>query len=150
MAARFTGMISFHSQRRPGLRDPRLITDRAIGIGNEEIAAKVGPAQFFSATYRLFKLEGLEPLCDYGQAVIYKGGLPHAKDIFVLDKHHAIERGKVFPVCGNTWRMLKDTRFAPYFDFIGDFSTHFGIFRWLRYGIPFDAGSGRATVKSCC
>ena len=46
----------------------------------------------------------------------------------MLDKHHSIEAGRVFPVCGNTWRMLKDTRFAPHFDFIGDFSRHYGIF----------------------
>jgi hypothetical protein len=49
---------------------------------------------------------------------------------------HAIERGKVFPVCGNTWRMLKNTRFAPYFDFIGDFSTHNGIFAGCGTSIP--------------
>jgi hypothetical protein len=36
-------------------------------------------------------------------------------DVFVLDKHHAVERGKVFPVCGNTWKMLKETRFASHF-----------------------------------
>ena len=134
-----------------GFGDPRLVTDRAIRLGDEQIADKVGPAQFFSATYRLFKLEGLEPLCeDHGQAVIYKGGLAHAKDIFVLDKHHAIERGKVFPVCGNTCRMLKDTRFAPYFDFIGDFSTHYGIFAGCGTSIPFDTGGGGSTTKSCC
>ena len=46
---------------------------------------------------------------------------PHA-DRFVLDKHHDIEAGKIFPVCGNTWRMLHDTRFCDYFDFIGDFN----------------------------
>jgi SAM-dependent methyltransferase len=134
-----------------GFGDPRLVTDRPIRLSDEELAGKVGPAQFFSATYRLFKLEGLEPLCeDYGQAVIYKGGLPHAGDIFVLDKHHAIERGKVFPVCGNTWRMLKNTRFAPYFDFIGDLSTHYGIFAGCGTSIPFDAAGGGSAAKSCC
>ena len=134
-----------------GFGDPRLVTDSPIRLGDEELAAKVGPAQFFSATYRLFKLEGLEPLCeDYGQAVIYKGGLADANDIFVLDKHHAIERGKVFPVCGNTWRMLKDTRFAPYFDFIGDFSTHYGIFAGCGTSIPFDTGGSGGAAKSCC
>jgi hypothetical protein len=51
-----------------------------------------------------------------------------ACDVFLLDKHHAIERGKVFPICGNTWKMLKETRFARHFDFIGDFSRHYGIF----------------------
>ena len=39
-----------------------------------EIAAKGRRHRFFSATYRLFKLDGLEPQCeDYGQAVSYRG-----------------------------------------------------------------------------
>jgi hypothetical protein len=45
----------------------------------------------------------------YGQAVIYKGSLPEQPDAFELDGHHLIEKGKAFPVCGNTWRMLADT-----------------------------------------
>ncbi len=42
-------------------------------------------------------------------------------------KHHAIEKDKVSQLRalrGNTWKMLKDTRFAPHFTFIGDFSRH--------------------------
>ena len=115
------------------------------------LRAKLGPAKFFSATYRLFKLDGLEPLCeDYGQAVIYKGGIPHAEDVFVLDKHHVIERGKVFPVCGNTWRMLADTRFAGHFEFIGDFSRHYGIFAGCGTPMPFETGGGGGVASSCC
>ena len=79
---------------------------------------KLGAAKFFSATYRLFKLDGLETACeDYGQAVIYKGSVAEQPEAFALDGHHLIERGKVFPVCGNTWRMLADTRFQPHFEF---------------------------------
>ena len=37
------------------------------------------------------------------------------------------DRGKVFPVCGNTWCMLADTRFAPHFDFVGNFATHYRL-----------------------
>ena len=94
----------------------------------------------------------LEPLCeDYGQAVIYKGDIEHAGDVFVLDKHHAIERGKVCPVCGNTWKMLKDTRFAPYFEFIGDFSRHYGIFAGCGTTVPFDTGvTSGAASGGCC
>ncbi len=134
-----------------GFRDPRLVEDRPLGVTDEALAAKLGPAKFFSATYRLFKIDDLEPLCeDYGQAVIYKGGLQGAEDVFVLDKHHAIERGKVFPVCGNTWKMLKETRFAPYFDFIGDFSRHYGIFAGCGTTIPYDTGAKAATSSGGC
>jgi len=40
-------------------------------------------------------------------------------------------------VCGNTWRMLAETRFAPHFDFIGDFSTHYGLFPGCGTMLPF-------------
>jgi arsenite methyltransferase len=140
----------FHTlAKRAGFLDPRLVTDRPLGVTDEKLAAKLGPAKFFSATYRLFKLPGLEPLCeDYGQAVVYKGGVANAEDVFVLDKHHAIERGKVFPVCGNTWRMLAETRFAPYFDFIGDFSRHYGIFAGCGTSMPFDGAPGARLASS--
>ncbi len=126
-----------------GFKDPRLVEDRPLGVTDEKLAAKLGAAKFFSATYRLWKLDGLEPACeDYGQAVIYKGGIEQAEDVFELDKHHALERGKVFPVCGNTWRMLKDTRFAKHFDFIGDFNTHYGIFADCGTSIPYASNAG--------
>jgi len=54
----------------------------------------------------------------------------------------------VFPVCGNTWRMLRETRFRPHFEFIGDFSRHYGIFAGCGGGLPFDACKGAAA--DCC
>jgi hypothetical protein len=68
----------------------------------------------------------------------------------VLDGHHLIERGKVFPVCGNTWRMLEETRFRPHFEFIGDFSTHYGIFPGCGTAIPFAAEEAGAATSGCC
>lgn len=136
--------------RRCGFVDPRLIEDRPIAITDPALAARVGNAKFYSATYRLFKLDGLEPECeDYGQAVVYRGGITGQETKFILDKHHAIEAGRVFPVCGNTWRMLADTRFASYFDFIGDFSRHYGIFAGCGVGLPFDDGAA-GSGSSCC
>ncbi|MVO15881.1 methyltransferase domain-containing protein [Parasedimentitalea huanghaiensis] len=133
-----------------GFDDPRRVTARALTIENPVLEARVEPLKFLSATYRLFKLEGLEPACeDYGQAVIYRGTIPHAPHYFELDDHHLIEAGKVFPVCGNTWRMLQDTRFAPHFEFIGDFDTHYGIFAGCGGESPFnemDSGG----VSTCC
>ena len=83
--------------------------------------------------------------------MIYRGTVARAADVFDLDGHHAIERGKVFTVCGNTWRMLAETRFAPHFDFIGDFSTHYGIFPGCGTDIPFAAADAPKTGSgSCC
>ena len=124
--------------------------DRPIAVTDPALAARTQGIGFYSATYRLFKLEGLEPACeDYGQAVVYRGGIAGQEAKFILDKHHAIEAGRVFPVCGNTWRMLAETRFAPHFEFIGDFSRHYGIFPGCGGGLPFDAGKA-GSAAACC
>lgn len=136
---------------KAGFNDPRLVEDRPVNINNPEIAARLAPARFYSATYRLFKIEGLEAACeDYGQAVIYKGTIAGQPDVFVLDNHHYIERGRVFPVCGNTFRMLQESRFAGYFDFVGDFSTHYGIFPGCGTVIPFSNGDSADNQSGCC
>ncbi len=71
-------------------------------------------------------------------------------DALALDKHHIFVTGAHFPVCGNTWRMLAESRFAPHFDFIGDWSTHRGIFRGCGVGLPFDEGDGALASSACC
>ncbi|MBI3285628.1 MAG: methyltransferase domain-containing protein [Burkholderiales bacterium] len=134
-----------------GFADPRLLTDRPLAITDPELAARTGNLRFFSATYRLFKLDGLESACeDYGQAVVYRGSIPEHRGRFVLDKHHDIEAGRVFPVCGNTWRMLHDTRFAAHFDFIGDFGRHYGLFAGCGGGLPFDVAGAGGEGSACC
>lgn len=138
--------------RRAGFADPRLVTDRPLEITDAELAARTGSVRFYSATYRLFRLDKLESDCeDYGQAVIYQGSIPGCPERFTLDKHHDIQTGKVFPVCGNTWRMLHDTRFAGHFRFMGDFSRHYGLFEGCGGGLPFAAtDSQAAATEPCC
>ena len=136
---------------RHGFMDPRLVTDRPLAITDPKLAPLVGNLNFFSATYRLFKLDDLETACeDYGQAVIYRGSIPEGSDRFVLDKHHDIETGRVFPVCGNTWRMLHGSRFAGHFDFIGDFSRHYGLFAGCGASLPFDVNLNAGDASACC
>ena len=135
-----------------GFADPRLVESRRLEINNADIEAKLGNARFYSATYRLFNIDELEPACeDYGQAVIYQGSLDDHPNGFLLDEHHYIETGKVFPVCGNTWLMLERSRFQEHFRFIGDFSTHYGIFPGCGLSIPFndDTESG-SEDGGCC
>lgn len=137
--------------KRCGFADPRLVEDRPISISNPVIEEKIGHIRFFSATYRLFKINGLEPACeDYGQAVIYKGTIPHQPVAFRLDKHHLIQRGKVFPVCGNTYRMLQETRFRDHFDFIGTWDTHYGIFEGCGTSLPYSATAADAQGSAGC
>ena len=135
--------------RKVGFGDPRVVEHRPLLIENPMLAERVAPITFHSATFRLFKLDGLEPSCeDYGQAVIYKGTIPHSEKLFRLDAHHLIEAGKVFAVCGNTYRMLAESRLAEHFEFFGDFSTHYGIFEGCGGESPFSDGGGE--TASCC
>ncbi len=137
--------------KRSGFADPRLVTDRPLTINNPDLKARLAPAAFFSATYRLFAIDGLEPACeDYGQAVIYRGGVDGAEKTFALDGHHLIEKGRVFPVCGNTCKMISESRFAPHFDFIGDWSTHYGIFPGCGTNAPFGQNSPEAATSGAC
>ncbi|WPZ03018.1 methyltransferase domain-containing protein [Blastomonas marina] len=139
--------------KEAGFRDPRMVTSRPLGIGDPAVAAKLEGIAFHSATYRLFKLDGLEIQCeDYGQAVRYKGTVPGQERVFELDAHHHIEAGRMFPICGNSWKMLAETRFAEHFEFFGDFSTHYGVFPDCGIAMPFGAGQGDvpATPAACC
>lgn len=142
----------FHAlAKHCGFADPRLVEDHPIEVEDPEQLAKTGLIRFWSATYRLFRLDDLEPACeDYGQAVIYRGDIPDHPHFFALDKHHCMATGKVFPVCGNTWRMLHDTRFAAHFDFIGDGARHYGIFEGCGSDIPYGDLSGAAVPDGGC
>lgn len=141
--------------KQAGFKDPRLCHDRPLGIGDPTIAAKLDGINFYSATYRLFKLDGLELQCeDYGQSVVYKGTVQGSERVFELDSHHAIERGRQFLICGNSWKMLADTRFAEHFEFHGDFSTHYGIFPDCGGAFPYQAvgpeGGVAPAPGACC
>lgn len=144
----------FHNlAKHCGFADPRLVEDRPLAINNENIQLLIGHINFYSATYRLFKIDGLEPFCeDYGQAVRYKGTIEHHPELFALDKHHAIEKGRIFPVCGNTYRMLNESRFADHFEFMGDWDIHYGIFKGCGTDIPYDneQSNNGESGGSCC
>ena len=137
--------------RAAGFADPRLVEDRPIEPGNDSVRRRIGNLRFHSATYRLFRIDGLEPgQEDYGQAAVYRGGIAEQPDCFVLDKHHRFEKGRVVPVCGNTWRMLGESRFAPHFELIGSWETHHGIFAGDGAALPFDAEAAPAGGGACC
>lgn len=151
-----------NTAKRCEFADPRLVEDDPIVVTNAEVNDVVSRSgsddlKFFSATYRLFKIDDLEPACeDYGQAVVYKGTIPLHESSYSLDDHHKMETGKIFPVCGNTYRMLRDTRFREHFDFYGNWDKHYGIFEGCGTSIPFasagaaSSSSGAASAGACC
>ena len=141
--------------KKCGFSDPRLVKSRPLAIENAKLQEKLGSRRFYSATYRLFKIAELEPACeDYGQAVEYLGTVEHHPDTFVLDEHHVIEKGKLFPVCGNTYRMLHDSRLKEHFNFHGTWDSHYGIFEGCGSIMPYsnetNSNNNETNSSACC
>jgi arsenite methyltransferase len=135
--------------KQSGFTDPRLVEDRPLGIDNAEVQNKIGHINFYSATYRLFKLTDLEHSSeDYGQSVVYQGTVPNNGCAFELDKNNRMPKGKSISVCGNTYRILSGSRLASHFEFSGNFEQHNGIFNQDESALPFS----EKTAKSggCC
>lgn len=134
-----------------GFTDPRAVESKPITIENQALEEKVGLITFFSVTYRLFKIDGLESDCeDYGQAIKYKGTIETNPHAFDLDDHHHFPAGKIMSVCGNTYKMLHETRYKNHFEFYGDWSTHFGIFEGCGGEIPFNNNDDESIAGACC
>ena len=70
----------FHNiAKKVGFVDPRVVKDSVITVNNKQIEELLNHIDFYSVTYRLFKLNDLESHCeDYGQAVIYKGFISYS------------------------------------------------------------------------
>ena len=135
--------------RLAGFPDVRLVDHRPLGVGDADLAALLGEARFHAVTVRLFHLDGLEETCeDHGQAVVYRGSVPGQPHRLQLDAHHGFETGRVVPVCGNSFRMLAGSRFAPHFNCIGDASHHFGPFPGCGAGLPFQAAGAAPARQS--
>ena len=137
--------------KRAGFADPRAMENKPVTLDNKLLEEKLGLIKFFSVTYRLFKIDGLESDCeDYGQAVTYKGTIEGADHAYDLDDHHHFPTGKIVTVCGNTYKMLADTRLKYHFEFYGSWDTHYGIFEGCGGAMPFSATDNLSDAPSCC
>jgi hypothetical protein len=58
---------------------------------------------------------------------VYKGTIAGSEARWALDDHHVLEKGRPFPVCRNSARMLSDTRLGRHFDVTAPI-RHFGLF----------------------
>ena len=111
-----------------GILDYRVIAKNPLSLNNEDIQRKVGMVDFYSMTVRSFKCD-FEDICEnFGHVAYYKGSVPEFPHGFTLDDHHYFQTGIPVPVCGNTSKMLSETRFHEHFDLLGSFSTHYGPF----------------------
>jgi len=113
-----------------GFVEPRMVTAKEIEITDDAMKKVIGKTKFYSITYRLWKIEGLDSVCeDYGQSAIYKGGIPECELEFQLDSNHLFEINRPEHVCKNTADMLSKTRYKKYFEIIGNTDIHFGEFK---------------------
>jgi ubiquinone/menaquinone biosynthesis C-methylase UbiE len=135
--------------RKVGFSDPRVVVRRVLPITNASVKRLVGTITFYSITYRLWKLEGLEESWEnYGQTATYLGGLPESPTVFGLDESNVFERNRPASICRNTALMLTRTRFKPFFKVMGDANEHLGAF---MHGSATEGGSTRLKPKkSCC
>jgi len=138
--------------KKVGFTDPRAVENHPITVENPDLEEKLGDYKFYSVTYRLWKIDGLESDCeDYGQACRYLGTIKGKSSSFDLDSGHHFEKGKMMTVCGNTYKMLYDTRLAKHFDFFGNWDTHYGIFEGCGGSMPFGENSAADCADgSCC
>lgn len=128
-----------------GFKSPRLVKDRPLSITNKDIEKLIGFAKFYSATYRLFKIAEFDNTDgeDYGLKIKYKGTIETCPDIFILDKENKFETGKEYNICGNTYRILNESRFRKHFEFYGNFEIHYGIMNNCSSIFPFNK-------EKCC
>jgi ubiquinone/menaquinone biosynthesis C-methylase UbiE len=133
----------FDAMKDAGFPDPRVVRRTVVATDVEG-----EPITFSSLTVRAFKLLNppLDRRCeDYGQSATYLGTVPGHAARFALDDHHVLEKGRPFPVCRNSARMLADTRLARHFA-VTEPIRHFGLFPCG----PAPAAASRAAGPACC
>lgn len=112
---------------RIGCNDVRSVSQSPIALLDAQIEARIGMVGFRSVTMRAFNLLLKDRCEDYGRTATYRGSIPGLPHAFVLDDHHRVETGRPMLVCGNTFDMLAQSRYADHFRLSGDTSVHFGL-----------------------
>jgi arsenite methyltransferase len=129
-----------------GCKDARIMSSNALTVDDSELNAKIGMVGFTSKTIRAFKID-LEDKCeDFGQVAYYRGGIIESPTFFALDDHHIFEINKPMLVCGNTADMISQSRFANYFQIVGEKTTHYGLFDCA----PTAASTGMSNTNGAC
>lgn len=132
-----------------GCLDCRVVSKRLIDLGDEEITHRAGMIDFYSMTFRTFKC-AFEDICEnYGHCAWYLGTIPENPHAFELDDHHRFIKGLPVPICGNTARILLESRYAPHFRVEGDFSVHYGPFDCAPPVLGISGIAGRNS-GACC
>jgi arsenite methyltransferase len=111
-----------------GCADYRVVESASVSLDKGVIEQKLGMVEFRSLTIRAFKID-FEDICEnYGHVAYYLGTIENSPHEFNLDNHHKFKKGLPLPICGNTTKMLSETRYKNHFKIIGNFEVHYGKF----------------------
>jgi arsenite methyltransferase len=106
---------------RVGFQDVREMTRSTVKVDDPALSALVAGAQFYSITYRLFKVTDLETCGEnYGHSATYKGGITGQDACYRLDRFFAFQKGECCFIDGNTACMLAQSWLRPFFTLTGD------------------------------
>ncbi|KAK4532354.1 hypothetical protein CCYA_CCYA11G3211 [Cyanidiococcus yangmingshanensis] len=109
-----------------GFRDVRLVSVGSIEVNDPQLRKLVPDVQFYSCTFRCFKVQGLEDTReDYGQSATYLGDLGES---FKLESFYAFEKGKPQRIDRNTAEILRRSRLGQWFR-VTDEQQHQGLFQ---------------------
>ena len=108
--------------------DYRIVSKQKITLNDKEVQLKAGMIDFYALTIRTFKCDFEDTPEDYGHVARYRGTIADNPHGFCLDNRHFFRTGQPVPVCGNTAKMLTESRYSEHFTVMGDFSRHFGAF----------------------
>ncbi|NND55108.1 MAG: methyltransferase domain-containing protein [Gammaproteobacteria bacterium] len=134
-----------------GFAAPRLVESEQLSIDDEAVAVKTGEIRFCSATFRLFSLHDAESAAEnYGQQAVYRGTVAESPDALRLDQHFRFEAGTPTPVCGNTARIIEQSRFSAHFDILGSRCCHLGAFEGIYQNDVFANPATKAASGGCC
>lgn len=132
--------------RDNGIHDHRVLSKTRLALNNPDIQRKAGMIDFYSMTVRTFKCD-FEDICEnYGHVAFYRGTIPEYPHAYALDDHHVFTKGLPLPICGNTAKMIQETRYREHFQVIGDFSTHYGAFDCA----PMPGAQPQSADGACC
>jgi arsenite methyltransferase len=120
--------------RVAGFCRPLVVSVAPIDIYDTELRGLVGKAQFYSITYRLFKLQGAQAACAEGPkeeeeeelvAVSYKGSIAGMEDAYTLDIDTRFHVGEPVRVDTLTGRIMQEGWLKSHFDVTRRGATHF-------------------------
>ena len=84
---------------------------------------------------RTFKLDDMEERCEnYGNTIEYLGEAPGCPQFFELDDYHRFFVDVPLRVCGNTYALATQSRFAKWFRAVAPGEPrHFGMYTYCSY-----------------